>query len=193
MILRGRGLGNFRVDYSPDAGSITGIRARIERARANRCENHQIERMLQPLVAWNRLAFMDIPGDMLSHVAKRCTHADIKRYESRWKFLLHYTQLDSITKAKRTDIVGAIVESKRQRCILVDPHSKLLEEPPTVEEDPGLHQVMTLWSLFDKAVGFGKKLMACFDGPNVSPEEYEDRLEACLYGFKMANMKAIYG
>jgi hypothetical protein len=136
---------------------------------------------------------MDIPDDVFNDFAKECTNAGIKRYESQWRFFPCYNRLGPFGKAKREEIVGAVVENRRQRCVLVDPYSKLLEEPPTAEEDPGLHQVMTLWSLLDKTVGLGKKLMACFEGPSVSAEEYEDRLEACLYGFKMANMKAIYG
>lgn len=193
MILRGRCIGSMRVDYTPRATDVTSIHARIKRAQADGRKHDHIEKMLQPLVAWNRSAFMDIPDKAFAGYTEKCTKAEVRRYQTEWQFHQGCLKSSPICWKKRAKVVEAVLASLRQRCTEVDPTSYLLQEPSNAESDTKTHRHLSSWSLFDTTVGFGRKLMECFDDPEESTEEYQDRIESCLYKFKMANKEAVYG
>lgn len=190
MVLRGRGVGSTRIDYSPNVKDVTGITARIQQAQAAEFTDEQIDEMLRPLVAWNRSAFQDIPKDALDRYSKKCTVADPKRHLPQWT--LHQKSiagLSPITWSKRSKVVEAVFNSVRQRCISMSPGNSLLRKPDNAVPDKKVLE----WSLLDKTAGFGAKLMECFDEPGKAPEVYADQIETCLYKFRMKNKEAVYG
>lgn len=185
MLLEGRGLNSLRINYAPAARDITSIHARVHKAQAVDLGNKDIDKMLQPLIAWNRSAFMDIPEHIFRDYAAKCTKGRRSNYESQWEFQRGcYKKIRPITWEKREQIVASIYYRLRQQHARVKPSSKLLYASSNKAHDG---KARNKWGLTDVKEGFGKKLMECFEDPTASSEEYQDLLEACLYAFEASN------
>lgn len=176
IILQGRTCDLFRSDYDAANHDITGIRRRLTSKPTSGGSDAELEFLLNPLVKWNKAPF---PQLSQQHLMPYQNSNGLECYRSQWVYrqqVLH--SIRPIDRHEREKVVRDIKSSVRARCYKVDRDSLLLLKPKELTYDrnaqrmtSGQYQHAVEWNLSRQTVGFGAKLMACFDGLERTSEE----------------------
>lgn len=182
-VTRGRTPNSRRIDYDPSAPGVTGIASKLRAFSPSRGGMQEVEALLQPFVLWN--ARQMFPGVSMAPPQGIGPMTPNATYETTWRLFQDAQQnLGRIGKSLWVEKVQIIFEAVRKRCQEVLPGSDLLKAVDGASDDP--------YNLARIDSGFGFTLKTCFDGPEVTHEEYEDRIEAQLFAFVSAHPEAVF-
>lgn len=182
-ITRGRMANNQRIDYDPSAAGVTGIASKLQALPTAKPGQQELDVLLRPFVLWNSSQFF--PGVSVATLQRLGPAPSGGAYGNTWRFFQNAQQkLGQIDKSLWVEKVQIVFEAVRSRYQEVLPGSDLLKAVDEASEDP--------YNLARIDSGFGLTLKSCFDGPEVTLEEYEDRFEAQLFAFVSAHPEAAF-
>ena len=190
MILRGRTAEMFRIDYDPKSDHVTGIKSRATELMSLDFDYTGLEALLSPLVTAN-LKTLGYKSKQISTIHR---FEDYLYHDSWCWGFARIDQVKPVTWDKRRSVVIGIWTIVRQRCMSVNPFSKLFFDPNQLENlmnDDDMQHCRE-WSLHGEDTGLARKLMECFSNPERSTAEYEDLIERTLYCYKIANKSAMF-
>lgn len=191
LILYGRTMELFRIRYDPQHDDITGVKSRLQQLMSTDIDYASIEALLSPLIATNHHAFGLRRQEIIMPYRLKPSS-----YKDSWSWDLEgMKKVKPVTWNNRIKIVTGLLKCVRERCMTVDPCSKLLLSPNELDDlnNAAATTHFQEWSLHREDEGLAAKFMQCFNNRERTTLEYKDLIERTLYRYKLEHPSALFG